>query len=182
MRIKLFEEFGEWDRDVFLLDLFTMTSTEVENLFIEEIEEANPNLEKIEVMLDSGLVDVRAKNKNGRTPLHWAIVKNSIELAVFLLDRGADVNAKDNDGWSPLHYVSINNQIEIAKLLIDRGADVGAKVDGWTPLHLAAWNNHIEMTEFLIERGADVEAKDDGGKIPLDMARSDEMRALLRGN
>ena len=145
-KIKLFEEFGEWDRDVFLLDLFTMTSTEVENLFIEEIEEANPNLEKIEVMLDSGLVDVRAKNKNGSTPLH----------------RAAD--------------------IATAKLLVDRGADVGAK-DIWekTPLHRASYWNRIEIAKLLIDRGADVEAKDNiDGRTPLDVAQSDEMKALLQ--
>jgi hypothetical protein len=145
-KIKLFEEFGEWDRDVFLLDLFTMTSTEVENLFIEEIEEANPNLEKIEVMLDSGLVDVRAKNKNGSTPLHRA---TDIATAKLLLDRGADVRAKDIWEKTPLHRASYWNRIEIAKLLLDAGADVEAK-------------DNID------------------GRTPLDVAQSDEMKALLQ--
>jgi ankyrin repeat protein len=37
------------------------------------------------------------------------------------------------------------------------------------------------MTEFLLERGADVKAKDKWGRTPLDLAQSDEMRALLGG-
>jgi len=152
MRIKLFEEFSEWDRDDFLFDLYAMSSTEVENLFWEELKSETPHLEKIDVMLESGLVNVRVEDKdvNGRTPLHWATVKNSIELAVLLLDRGADVEAKANDGY--------------------------------TPLHLASSWNRIAMAEFLIEKGADVRAKDNKEETPLDWAISDKMRALLRGN
>jgi ankyrin repeat protein len=138
-RIKLFEEFsGELDKDDFLLDLFTMSSTEVNDLFFEELRNKTPNLEKIEVMLESGLVDVRAKNNWGNTPLHLAVWSNHIEIAKLLLKAGADVEAINKYGNTPLHSASYNNSIETAKLLIKAGADLDAK-NKWeeTPLHLA---------------------------------------------
>jgi ankyrin repeat protein len=151
MRIKLFEEFGEWDRDVFLLDLFTMTSTEVEELFFGELRSKTPHIEKIKVILESGLVDVNIKSKDeyGWTPLDWACERDNLEIAKLLIDRGADVDAKDMYERTPLHFASNWNRIEIAKL--------------------------------LIEAGADVKVKDNGGRTPLHLAQSDKMRALLGG-
>ena len=138
MRIKLFEEFSEWDGDEFLMDLFAMSSSEVTVFFWEEISKESPILEMIEVMLESGLVDVRAKNNWGNTPLHLAVWSNHIEIAKLLLKAGADVEAINKYGNTPLHSASYNNSIETAKLLIKAGADLDAK-NKWeeTPLHLA---------------------------------------------
>jgi ankyrin repeat protein len=181
-RIKLFEEFREWDRDEFLMDLFAMSSTEVWEVFIEEISNEAPNLEKIEVMLESGLVDVRAKNNWGWTPLHLASYWNHPEIAKLLIELGVDVNSENNDGRTPLHLAAGHNHPEIAKLLLDRGADLEAKDEvGWTPLHQASHWNSIETAKLLLERGADLEAKDKWGQTPLDRARFDKMQALLGG-
>ena len=182
MRIKLFEEFSEWDSDDFLFDLYAMSSTEVEELFFGELRSKTPHIEKIEVMLDSGLVDVEAKDEVGWTPLHLASRDNSIAIAKLLIERGADVDAKTNVGLTPLHLASMRNYVEIAELLIKAGADVEAKDNrGQTPLHWASIENYIELAELLLERGADVKVKDNKGKTPLDRARSDKMRALLGG-
>jgi ankyrin repeat protein len=182
MRIKLFEEFSEWDRDDFLLDLFTMSSTEVENLFFEEIKKSKPHIEKIEVMLESGLVDVNAKGEGGWTPLHLATRWNCIETAKLLLEMGVDLEAKDNWGWTPLHLASANNSIKVAELLLDRGAEKNAIDDeGKTPLHWATIERKIEMIELLLDRGAVLGIKDKSGRTPLDLAYSYEMKALLGG-
>ena len=180
MKIKLFEEFSEeWDSDEFLFDLYAMSSTEVQEMFWEELKSKTPNLEKIEVMIKSGLVDLKAKDEDGWTPLHVASRRNRIEIAKLLIDRGADVEAKV-DGWTPLHLASYWNRIETAKLLLERGADVNAKDnEGATPLHLASWNNCIEIAKLLIDAGADVRAEDNEGRTPLHRARTPQMIAIL---
>jgi ankyrin repeat protein len=182
MRIKLFEEFSEWDRDEFLFDLYAMSSTEVEELFFAEIKSKTPHIEKIEVMIKSGLVDVKAKDEWGMTPLHWASGNNHIEIAKLLIERGADLEAENKWGQTPLHVASRYNHIKMTKLFLDAGADLEAKNKrGQTPLHLASSMNSIEIAKLLIERGADVKAKDDDGETPLHWAQSDKMRALLGG-
>jgi len=165
-RIKLFEEFsGEWDRDDFLLDLFAMSSTEVQDLFFAELKSETPHIEKIEVMIESGLVSVEVKNNRGQTPLHVASDSGSIETAKLLIERGADVEAKsDAWGWTPLHYASGNDHVEVAKLLIDAGADLDAKSNkGRTPLHFANFRDSNDIINLLLEAGADEDIVDIDG-------------------
>jgi len=151
----------------------------------ELIEEMNKNWREVDISKLQDLIergaDVRAKDDDGWTPLHWASWKDNVEIAELLIEKGADLEAKDNSGRTPLHWAAERNYIEIAKLLLERGADVEAK-DKWgeTPLHEASRNNAIEAAKLLIERGADVEAKDNGGYTPLYLAESDEMEALFK--
>ncbi len=136
-----------FDPDELLFDLFAMRVSEVQEMFWEELMSQTPHIGKIEVMLESGLVDVGAKDEVGWTPLHVASDSGSIETAKLLIERGADVEAKDNDGWTPLHSASLKNHIETAKLLLDRGADVKAKNNkGLTPLY---WAKSDEMEALL---------------------------------
>ncbi len=169
-----------FDPDELLFDLFAMRVSEVQEMFWEELMSQTPHIGKIEVMLESGLVDVGAKDEVGWTPLHVASDSGSIETAKLLLDRGADVNAKDEWGKTPLHWASIENYIETAELLLDRGADVKAKDDdGWTPLHWASWDNRIEIAKLLLEKGADPWAEDSSNKIPYDYAK-EKLKPLLK--
>ena len=92
--IRLFENFEEGHK-FDILDLFTISPSEVKKLFFRELNKINPDLENIQVFLDSGLVDVHTKGKYGYTPLHEAAIHNHLELAQFLISSGAEVNAED---------------------------------------------------------------------------------------
>jgi len=111
---------------------------------------------------------VNAKDYEGWTPLHSAILRGHTEIAKLLIEKGADVNAKDKGGDTPLHLAPYMGDTEIAKFLIDNGADVNAKnKDGNTPLQYAAYGGHTEMAKLLISGGADVNAKTNDGRTPL---------------
>ncbi len=180
MRIKLFEEFSEWDGDEFLMDLFAMSSTEVENLFFEEIKKSKPHIEKIRVIIESGLVDLDDKDGSGHAPLHWATLMNRIEASKLLIEMGANLDVEDDDRCTPLHIASMFDYVMIAKMLIGAGADVEAKDErGYTPLHWASRRNYIEIAKLLIDRGADAGAIDYKGLTPLDRVRSQEMKNML---
>ena len=152
--IRLFEQFEEGHK-FDLLDLYLIDLKEVEKLFFKELKGNPPDLENIQVFLDSGLVDVHTKGgEYGWTPLHYAAVRNSLAVAQLLISSGAEVNAKDNDDDTPLHYAAVRNSLEVAELLISSGAEVNAKNDwGRTPLHRAAINGYQEMQELLISHG-----------------------------
>ena len=147
--LKLFEQFEEGHK-FDILDLFTISPSEVEELFFKELDKRNPDMENIQVFLDSGLVDVHTKDYRSSTPLHWAAWNNSLELAELLISSGAEVNAENKYGRTPLHWAAMNDSLAVAKLLISSGAEVNAKTnDGRTPLHWAIDSDRQKMAELL---------------------------------
>jgi ankyrin repeat protein len=71
--------------------------------------------------------DVNAKNKNGKTPLHWAAVHDLGDEADYtgvaecLIEHGADVNAKDEVGRTPLHISKEFGKKDVSELLMRYG-------------------------------------------------------------
>jgi ankyrin repeat protein len=64
---------------------------------------------------------VHARGGDGKTPLHYAM---SVEMARYLLEKGADVNARDVDHEStPAQYL-VRDAPDVVRYLIDRGASV----------------------------------------------------------
>jgi serine/threonine protein kinase len=145
----------------------------------------NQNQEQIKELMIAKLTDVRARDKQGRTPLHFASTIWRKEQAERLIAKGADVNAKDNNGNTPLHYTQSK---EVAQLLIAKGAQVNAKDNqGNTPLHDVQNNPQIfvhilrskETAELLIAKGAKVNAKNNQGETPLHTVEHKEVVQLL---
>ncbi|MGV8122378.1 MAG: ankyrin repeat domain-containing protein [Candidatus Xenobiia bacterium LiM19] len=111
---------------------------------------------------------VNAKDRNGVTPLHWAIREGGRKAVQFLLSEGADVNVQDSFGRTPLGDASLRGQIDTAGFLIAGGADVNATNHrGETPLHEAALKGYREIAELLISTGADLNIGDIRGETPL---------------
>ncbi|KAI0424748.1 hypothetical protein F5Y09DRAFT_353104 [Xylaria sp. FL1042] len=83
------------------------------------------------LLLDTDQVDadVNCKDKNDRTPLHYAVNNNNSDLVQLLLDTGqTDVDCEDKGGRTPLCYAAFNNNNDIAKLLLNTGqVDVNCK-------------------------------------------------------
>lgn len=69
-------------------------------------------------------------DKEGRTPLSWAVQSNSTVSVRWLLARGADPNRIDNDGWAPLHHVAPEGHLEAIVLLLAGGADPLRRLPG----------------------------------------------------
>ena len=94
--------------------------------------------ERVSALLANDKSLVKARDKDGSTPLHCAVWKGHQQVVALLLKAGADVNAQnENDHWgtTPLHAAAHANQAAIAQLLIDYGADVQATDrEGRTPM------------------------------------------------
>jgi len=95
--------------------------------------------------------DVRARNRRGAEPLHYAadgmpasrVWKPQAQAATIacLVRAGADPNALDNNGVTPLHRAVRTRCAAAVQALIEAGADVLAKnKSGATPLRLARQN------------------------------------------
>ena len=87
----------------------------------------NGKLDVINVLLRNNPKWVTTKDKEGRSPLHYAVEVGNVAIVKQLIKQKADVNARDSRGVSPLHWAIDNDQTEIAKCLIEYGADVNVR-------------------------------------------------------
>ena len=139
---------------------------------------------KVAFALNLG-ANINFKSNIDITPLHWATYKINKELVEILISAGADVNAKNNTDIAPLHLAIINDEIDLLTLLISAGADVNSEMGdtfGYkcNVLHFAiSIGCRVNIVKLLIEAGVDINAKNSEGKIPLDLARTPEMKTLL---
>src|SRR4051812_42557987 len=67
----------------------------------------------------------------GKTPLHYAVQDNRLEVVKRLIEAGANVNAHDERviGNTPLSDEARECTYEMAKVLIDAGADPDSRLD-----------------------------------------------------
>lgn len=79
------------------------------------------SVEVVELLV-SKRADVRARDIDGRTPLHGAIVRGAraCDVARMLLAVGADPNAPDNFGYTPLHIAALNEFSACVLLLLGK--------------------------------------------------------------
>jgi len=111
---------------------------------------------------------------DGFTPLGLAAFFGHLEVARYLVLKGADVNQPADNGFrvAPIHSSVAGNFTAITKLLIDSGANVNVvQQAGITPLHSAAQNGNLDILIMLLEAGASVDVRMEGGKLPADLAR-----------
>ncbi|CAO1947500.1 unnamed protein product [Urochloa humidicola] len=88
-------------------------------------------------LLDSG-VDINLLDKDGATPLHYAVQAGALQTVKLLIKYKVDVNVADNDGWTPLHLAIQSRNRDIAKVLLVNGADRTRRTkDGRTALDLS---------------------------------------------
>lgn len=100
----------------------------------------------MELLIEHG-ADINATDSDGKTPLHTASRKDSVDCAALLIgavclyfivvvilsraDKGAHVNARDHMGWTALHEAASERSVHTAQLLIERGAQLDlADVEG----------------------------------------------------
>ncbi|XP_013135767.1 PREDICTED: transient receptor potential channel pyrexia isoform X2 [Papilio polytes] len=91
--------------------------------------------------------DVKARDIDGRTPLHGSIVRGAraCDVARLLLSVGADPNAPDNFGYTPLHIAALNEFSACVLLLLDYGGDVTLRTNGG-----------VSALSFIVRRVPDV--------------------------
>ncbi|WP_341811169.1 ankyrin repeat domain-containing protein [Wolbachia endosymbiont (group A) of Oxytorus armatus] len=145
------------------------------------IENNNKNI--IEFLL-SKEVGVNDTDKQGYTPLHYAAWRGRLEVARFLIEKGADINAADTStaGKKPIHVAAENNSESVIEFLLEKGVSVDeADKNGWTPLHYAARFGQPEVAKFLIEKGADINVADASiaGKRPIHVATEENNKDII---
>lgn len=118
-----------------------------------------------------GGVDLENHGSYGDTPLMRAAMMGHMEMARFLLERGANINAVNSYGTTALILAAAEGHSEMVKFLVQKGADINKKNDnGDTALIQAAYNGFRENVKILLEAGADASVIAGDGKTAADLA------------
>jgi len=115
--------------------------------------------------------DVNSSGGYYGTPLHAALAKRLIDIALLLLEHGADINALDSDKCSPLLKMSGGRSNDVVQLLLEHHADVNMmNKDNETSLWLASSEGEVEVAQLLLQHGADIELCDNQGRSAINTA------------
>ena len=114
------------------------------------------------VALLSAGADVRARDGENCTPLHYCMDIGGASTAKLLLEAGADVNAVNDHGENSLHFASHTRATDCVEVLLAAGSrvDVCDRRLNITPLMVATLSNGRQlpasrkMTWLLLRAGA----------------------------
>jgi ankyrin repeat protein len=131
-------------------------------------------LEPVKLIHDAG-ADLGARDKTGRSVLHWAAQGGSAEVVDYVLqllgdNDEFDIDDRDNDGWTALCWAARGcgsefssaapgAQFEVIKLLLDQGADPGVQArfslrEWWTPPKIALYSSSPDDVLNLLDTAA----------------------------
>ncbi len=138
--------------------------------------------------------DLNAQDKNGLTPLHWAVRHKNERLVKMLLNKGANANIRDLGDKLPLHWAAIGGYTPIIQQLLQvtNSNFINHKDKrGRTPLQWVLRSREgavayeggakhmpkakaLENIGLLLQQGADPTIKDNEGYDAFHWANQDE--------
>ncbi len=140
-------------------------------------------------------VDIKAKDNQDMSAIHWACRLGDVNLVKEVLARGADINAPSKIYGTPL-IVTISPilrdkegpELPLITLLLEKGANPNTfmPMTGMTPLMQAALSNHPKTARLLLKYGADPALTSQNPQMmrgqtrtALELAGSEEMTRIL---
>lgn len=95
-------------------------------------------------------VNAISKNELRNQPLNAATASNKLDIAQYLLMKGADVHFAQHGGITPLHAAAHSGNEDLVRILLDHQADPSSKNDkGETPMDMAAQQGHLNVVSIL---------------------------------
>lgn len=169
------------DMRIQLVDKF-LQGIDMVSWFFDLIKEGDTNLDTIRQFITTRTLDYRLETNNLITPLHRAAGYNQVETARLFIDHGARIDVEDKYGRIPLFNAAQFAHVEMIEFLVQKGSNVNKRdSDGLTPLHVAAASNPtFRACLRFIQLGADVNARCNLGKLPYDLAVTDDTREVLK--
>eukprot|EP01017_Pseudomicrothorax_dubius_P038834 TRINITY_DN5879_c0_g1_i1.p1 TRINITY_DN5879_c0_g1~~TRINITY_DN5879_c0_g1_i1.p1 ORF type:complete len:156 (+),score=40.19 TRINITY_DN5879_c0_g1_i1:418-885(+) len=84
------------------------------------------------------LINIIDNEKRNATPLHYAVLNNSLENVQYLIRKGALLNAQDYNGNTPMHIAVLEKRHDALRMLIEENADARVQnYDNLSPIDLS---------------------------------------------
>eukprot|EP00249_Psilotum_nudum_P023910 c29025_g1_i1 orf=417-5300(+) len=112
--------------------------------------------EIVEAILEYPEADIEALDKDGDTPIVFALASGTADCLKVFIKKGANVNARLKDGLGPsvAHMCCFYGEPECMEVLLSAGADPNAvDNEGETVLHRAIDKRHTECAIVVLENG-----------------------------
>jgi ankyrin repeat protein len=108
-------------------------------------------LNTVALLLNHG-ADRNLRDRNRRTPLHWAAYHERLEALILLCTSGGEVNARDNEGHPALYYAALYGTPLVVNVLVEYGADLAQFQDGARIHDNQHWRNKVWKGTELVNR------------------------------
>ena len=96
---------------------------------------------------------VQARDRDGQTPLHWAVLNDQLPLTSFWLQAGASPAATNFAGQTPLHIAATKGLTEQVRLLLAANAPTDIRdTNGWTQLDAAIQAKQSDSIHLLMAK------------------------------
>ncbi len=131
-------------------------------------------LARVRQIVDKNPALAKSFSPDGFPVFALPAVFGHLEVAEYLLGKGADVNAAANNGtgYNALTGAVASGHTAIVAWLLANGADPNYRYgDGYSPLLTAAANGHLGIVSLLLASGADLHARTNDGKTALSFAQ-----------
>jgi len=170
-----------------LLLLYSIVAKAID--LIDAIKNQTLSSSEIVSMIQSGEVDIFAKDRRQNTALHYAYYMGDEDVIDALISEGADENARNAVGRTPYELCNlinaIKNQIlsasQIVSMIQSGKVDIFAKDRSQnTALHHAYYVGDKDVIDALISKGADEDARNARGRTPRELSK-DERERFSRG-
>ncbi|WP_323594707.1 ankyrin repeat domain-containing protein [Aliarcobacter butzleri] len=114
------------------------------------------------------ILDINARDCNGRNALYWAILKNKTDIIKKLID--LDISTEVSLNFLAMNFAVYNDNIKVIKCLKNCGLNINVIDDiNSTPLIYAILYNKQNSIKYLIENGANLDHEDFLGNSPLNL-------------
>jgi ankyrin repeat protein len=124
----------------------------------------------------------QARDRDGQTPLHWAVLNDQLPLTSFWLKAGASPAATNFAGQTPLHIAATKGLTEQVKLLLAANAPTDIRdTNGWTPLDAAIQAKQSDCIHLLMAKSPAAAHPERGLATPLHEAAASGNVAALAG-
>lgn len=133
----------------------------------------------VRILLDHGADSKAIQHSSGRTPLHWAALRNHRRIVDVLISKGASIGARDSNRRTPLMLSAREGHFSTASCLLDRGADLHADQGERTVMFRTLCYRKPEFLDQIISRGAFLEVRNEDGFTPLlEVASQGNLKAV----